>query len=231
MISGVLEAGSARGALQLDELKLKFLARVVTRRVKEDLCERGRLSFAGVTSGGGLPLIQAWAPIRGEGNDRTFIAEVRWWENKPGGELRFGVDFDPRPGQKEDEEVRRAAYDLAHSMEDDIDHPALQAWLAEDRPDLAGALYRKNRSRPEAKGDWEKVIVHGFKGAALEDGSRNNRRRTTPAFYGDGSLRFQTISDIDFARVSARDLVDLIDFTLNYLTSREPDPSTSCDGH
>lgn len=97
-ISGVLEAGAAQGGLQLDELKQKFLARVVTRRLVKELQGRGRLAFAGVTSGGGLPIIQAWAPIRGEGEDRTFIAEVRWRDNKPGGELRFGVDFDPRPG-------------------------------------------------------------------------------------------------------------------------------------
>ncbi|EXF23887.1 hypothetical protein BG28_09705 [Nesterenkonia sp. AN1] len=61
----------------------------------------------------------------------------------------------------------------------------------------------------------------------MEDGSRNNRRRTAPAFYGDGALRFQAISNIDFSRVSARDLVELIDLTLNHLSSREPDPSTS----
>ena len=60
-----------------------------------------------------MPLVQAWTPVRGEGPDRSFIAEIRWWETKPGGELRFGVDFDPRPGQAEDEEVRRAAYELA----------------------------------------------------------------------------------------------------------------------
>lgn len=227
IISGVLEAGAAQGGLQLDELKQKFLARVVTRRLVKELHGRGHMATAGVTSGGGLPIIKAWAPIRGEGKDRTFMAEVRWRDNKPGGELRFGVDFDPRPGHKEDEEVRRAAYDLAHSMEHNIDHKALHARLTQDRSDLGEALSRGKSSRPAARGDWEAVIVHGLKGSPVKDGGRNTRRRTTPAFYGDGALRFQAISDIDFSRVSAQDLVDLIDLTLNHLSSSEPEQSTS----
>ena len=160
--------------------------------------------------------------MRNEGEDRTFIAEVRWWETKPGGELRLGVDFDPRPGQEEDEEVRRAAYDLAHSMDASIDAAALKEHLAKERPDLADLLRRAKRSRPRAKGDWEQVIVGGFSGSPLEGGRRNNRQRTTPGFYGDGTMRFQAISDVDFSRASARDLTELIDLTLSYLSSRQP---------
>lgn len=165
--------------------------------------------------------------MRGEGNDRTFIAEIRWWEAKSGGELRFGVDFDPRPGKSEDEEVRRAAYELARSMEDDIDYASLRSHITEERPDLAELLRREKPSRPKAKGDWERVIVHGLKGAPLEDGSKNNRQRTSPAFYGDGTLRFQAIAEIDFGKASALDLGDLVDCTLTYLSSRQPvkDPS------
>jgi hypothetical protein len=160
--------------------------------------------------------------VRGEGTDRTFIAEIRWWETKPGGELRFGVDFAPRPGQAEDEEVRRAAYELARSMDTDIDYASLKGQIAEERPDLAEFLRREKPSRPNANGDWERVIVHGFKGSPLPDGRPNNRRRTSPAFYGDGALRFQAIAEVDFERASARDLTDLIDFTLTYLSSRQP---------
>ncbi len=160
--------------------------------------------------------------IRGESDDRCFIAEIRWRE-MPGGELRFGVDFDPRPGQTEDEEVRRAAYELSYSMDESIHHSAVHAALVETRPDLAGALRREKASRPVARGDWEQVILHGLKGAPLESGARNNRRRTTPAFYGDGALRFQAISDIDFSAASAVDLVDLIDLTLEHLADNEPE--------
>ena len=206
----------------LSTLNQKFLARVVTRRIKQDLRDRGRLSFAGVTSGGGLPVVQAWTPVRDEGEDRAFIAEIRWWETKPGGELRFGVDFDPRPGHEEDEEVRRAAYELARSMEADIDCAALQGNVAKERPDLAELLRRDKPSRPKPKGDWEQVMVHGFKGSPLKDGCRNNRRRTAPGFYGDGALRFQAIVEVDFERASAHDLIELMDFTLEYLSSRQP---------
>jgi hypothetical protein len=229
MISGVFDARSAEGWTPLSALTQKFLARVVTRRVEQDLRARGRSAWAGVTSGGGLPLVQAWSPVRGEGPDRSFIAEIRWWEAKPGGELRFGVDFGPRPGQAEDKEVRRAAYELARSMDTDIDYAGLKGQVAEERPDLAELLQREKSSRPEAKGDWERVIVHGFKGSPLPDGRPNNRRRTSPDFYGDGALRFQAIAEVDFERASARDLTDLIDFTLTYLSSRQPARLTADD--
>jgi hypothetical protein len=222
MISGVFDTRSAAGWMPLSALTQKFLARVVTRRVAQDLLVRGRLVWAGVTSGGGLPLVQAWTPVRGEGPDRSFIAEIRWWETKPGGELRFGVDFGPRPGQAEDEEVRRAAYELARSMGTDIDYTSLKDQITQERPDLAELLQREKPSRPKANGDWERVIVHGFKGSPLPDGRPNNRQRTSPDFYGDGALRFQAIAEVDFERASARDLTDLIHFTLTYLSSRQP---------
>ncbi|WP_458111005.1 hypothetical protein M1D88_11405 [Arthrobacter sp. R1-13] len=222
LISGVFEARSEESWSPLSALNQKFLARVVTRQIAHELKDRGRMAWAGVTSGGGLPIVQSWTSIRGEGDDRCFMAEVRWWETKPGGELRFGVDFDARPGSVEDEEVRRAAYDLARSMDTDIDFAGLHAHLTTVRPDLAVLLSRDKRSRPDAKGDWEQVIVHGMKAAPQQGRNTNNRRTITPAFFGDGVLRFQAIVDVDFDRASARDLIDLIDATLTYLSVREP---------
>jgi hypothetical protein len=63
MISGVFDTRSAEGWTSLSALTQKFLARVVTRRVAQDLRVRGRLASAGVTSGGGLPLVQGWTPM------------------------------------------------------------------------------------------------------------------------------------------------------------------------
>lgn len=228
MISAVFEARSSESWLPLSALNQKFLARVVTRRIAHELLERGRLARAGVASGGGLPIIQGRTPIRGEGDDRCFMAEVRWWETKPGGELRFGVDFNARPNNVEDEEVRRAAYDLAMSMSTDIDFASLHSHLEIVRPDLAELLSRDKRSRPETKGDWEQVMVHGMKGAPLGGRKTNNRKTVTPGFFGDGALRFQAIVDIDFERTSARDLTELIDATLTYLSDREPEAARSC---
>ncbi|MDQ2845847.1 MAG: hypothetical protein M3Y77_05755 [Actinomycetota bacterium] len=222
MISGVFALPAAGESTPLSVLDQKFLARVVTRRVAHDLRERGLLASAGVTSGGGLPLIQGWIPVRGEGDDRTFMAEIRWWETKPGGELRFGVDFDPRPNQDEDEEVRRAAYDLARSMGADIEYASLRSHLSENRTDLAALVRRDSPSRPRSKGDWESVMTHGFRGALLTSGTKNSRRLTSPDFFGDGALRFQAIAEVDFERASARDLTELIECTLEYLSSRQP---------
>lgn len=216
-ISATLSASKGKDGSPVEVVGQKFLARVLSRRIATDLRERGRMAHAGVARGGGVPLVEAWVPIRGEGDDRCFIAEVRWQE-KPGGALRFGVDFVPRPGRSEDEEVRRAAYDLACSMEDSIHHSAVHAALVETRPDLAGALRREKSSRPAARGNWEQVIQHGFKQATL-----NRDGPIRPAFYRDGALRFQAISDIDFSAVSAVDLVDLIDLTLEHLAANEPE--------
>jgi hypothetical protein len=227
VVSGVFDLRSTQTWMPLSKLNQKFLARVVTRRIAQDLRHRGRLSSAGVTNGGGLPLVQAWTPLRGEGSDRTFHAEIRWGATKPGGELRFGIDFDPRPDQDEDEEVRKAAYDLARSMDPDIDYPSLRDHLAKVRLDLAELLHRDKPSRPKAKGDWERVIIHGFNGTPLPDGTKNNRQRTSPDFFGDGTLRFQAIAEIDFTEASATDLIDLIDSTLTYLTSRQPEGVTA----
>lgn len=223
MITGVFEPRSADARMPLSVLNQKFLARVVTRRIAQDLRDRDRSTWAGVTSGGGLPLVQSWTPVRGERDNRAFMAEIRWWETKTGGELRFGVDFQPRSEQGEDEELRRAAYGLARSMATDIEFTSLRSHLSESRPDLAELLRRDKPSRPKAKGDWERVMVHGFVGAPLEGGKKNNRRQTSPDFFGDGALRFQAIAEVDFVRASARDLADLIDATLGYLSSRQPD--------
>ncbi len=65
-------------------------------------------------------------------------------------------------------------------------------------------------------------MAHGFKGAPLTNRRKNNRRLTSPDFFGDGALRFQAIADIDFERSSARDLTNLIDCTLEYLSLRQP---------
>lgn len=221
-VSSVLAAPGSPEARPLSDLDQKFLGRVVSRRLAADLREQGLLASAGVTSGGGLPLLQAWTPIRDETEDRCFMAEVRWWATKPGGELRFGVDFEPRPGHKEDEEVRRAAFALAQSMDDVIGSVPLLAYLGERHPDLARFASRARDGRPSAKGDWERVIRHGFKGSPLPDGSSNNRRRTTPGFYGDGTLRFQAIVELDFTQATGPQLLDLISETLTYLRARQP---------
>lgn len=221
-IFGVFAPPSSGRRKPLNVLDQKFLARVVTRRIVQDLNNLGRPAWADVTRGGGLPLVQSWVPIRGESDDRTFMAEVRWWETKRGGELRFGVDFDPRPNSVEDEEVRRASYALARSMDSVIHFSSLKEYFLETEPDLATLLRRDKPSRPPAKGDWEQVIVHGLKGMTLQDGKPNTRRQTTPDFFGDGTLRYQAISDVDFDRATALDLVALIDATLSYLSSNQP---------
>ena len=234
MIQGVFSERSAADWQPISALTQKFLARVVTRRIERDLDEIGkdldeedrkdrrRWARAMVTSGGGRPIVECWTPIRDESYDRSFIAEIRWSETMPVGELRFGVDFDPRPDSVEDEEVRRAAYDLARSMDAAIDYEGLNAYLTEEEPELVKLVSGKGRGRPDATGDFERVIVHGFAGAPLADGSTNNRTKTHPDFLGDGACRHEASATIDFGQASALDLIELIDATLRYLSSQQP---------
>lgn len=115
--------------------------------------------------------------------------------------------------------------DDAHvDVADVADRPQLhlKEHLTEEAPHLAAILRRDSPSRPSAKGDWEQVIIHGLKETASPNGKKNTRRQTTPDFHGDGALRFQAIAEIDFDRSSALDLVALVDSTLSYLSSHQP---------
>lgn len=222
LVRGVFEPDTSERWLSVDVLDQKFLGQVVARRMAVELRKLGRESYAGVTSGGGLPIVQGWTPVRGEGSDRSFIAEIRWKENKPHGELRFGVDFYPKDGRDEDRALRRAAYSLARSMDEQIRFDALLLFLTDEQPRLARALRRDKGSRPAPRGDWDAVVEHGFAGAPLSGGRSNTRRITRPDFHGDGTCRYQAVADVDFSIASAQRLVLLIDRTLHYLGSRQP---------
>lgn len=107
-------------------------------------------------------------------------------------------------------------------MDADIKYASLRGHLSGERPDLAALVRREEPRRPKSRGDWESVMTHGFRGALKAGGKKNNRRLTSPGFFGDGALRFQAIAEVDFERASARDLTDLVDCTLEYLSSRQP---------
>lgn len=208
LISSILN-----GEAPLVALTAKFPTRVVTRRIAADLITRGYAAYARVTSGGGLPVVQAWAPATDPADeDRSFIAEVRWWETKPGGELRFGVDYTMEP----DRSTRREAYDLASSMTAVIDAQALRDHIMQISPVIGNSLDRPDSGRPSAKGDWGHVIENGF--ASPGPGQRRTTRRSiNPGFYGDETQRFQAITGLRFDRLSAPQLTDLLDLTLRYL--------------
>ncbi|TCI98822.1 hypothetical protein [Aeromicrobium sp. IC_218] len=221
-VAAVFEDPATPEFKPLNVLNQKFLARVVTRRIAANLDGPSRCVRAGVTIGGGLTLVQAWTPVRDATLTRSFMAEVRWRETKADGELRFGVDFEPEEGEAEDRQLRTAAYDLALSMDDVIDFSPLRQHLSAVEPRIAGLLAREGRSRPTAKGQWDRVIKFGFAGAPLDGNKKNNRQRTSPAFFGDGALRYQAIAEIDFSRAGAGDVARLLDATLSYLSESQP---------
>ncbi|MEV4954025.1 hypothetical protein [Paenarthrobacter nitroguajacolicus] len=218
--AGVHRPPEEEGSLPLNVLTQKFLARVFSRRIAMDLRNWRPATYARINDGGWLRFIKSWQVIRGEDAGGYFMAELPWG-SKPGGELRFGVNFAVPVGKTESKELRRAAYDLACNLDSHISFLAFKEHLEDVDPRL-GLLECKKSSRLTAKGDWEHVVRHGFAGADLPDGKKNNRRRTRPAFYGDGALRFQAMIDVDFGSACGQDIEDLLDATLTYLAERQP---------
>ena len=134
----------------LNSVRHKFIARVVTRQIADQLIQRDWESAATVTSGGGLAIVQAWARIKGD-KQRCLIAEVRWWEEMRGGEFRLGVDY----WLPETMESRAEAWELANRMDASIRIDTLRARLAVDAPELGKLLAGLNSGRKEATGDWQ----------------------------------------------------------------------------
>lgn len=210
-------------SLALSNIDRKFLARVVSRRICNELSHRGYDFRATTTSGsGGLAVSEAYRWV-GEEKGRYFIAEVRWWGKHPGGELRFGVDF----WLEESISARKAASDLAHNMSNSIDVQALKHFLSRERSQLADLLTRTDSGRPGAKSKvidgeehtWEDVVKRGYRSSS-SDGVAATRRNVSPAFYGDGTQRFEALSPIDFSQATAQDVIEIMDQTLIFLDRR-----------
>ncbi|WP_148060543.1 hypothetical protein [Luteococcus japonicus] len=198
----------------LSTIRERFLGQALTRRVGALVLERdpARVTRPSVTSGGGLPIIQAWAPLDVQGW-RHVIAEMRWWKDMAGAELRFGVDYSDLPSTAAH---RREAFDLATRLMSKMSRAALEAHLKSSGfPDPAQALGRHVPAK--ARGDWDAVIERGFRTKDNPGGVEGNRRSTRPPFAGDGTLRFEAVIALNLDRINAVDLTNLLDATLKYL--------------
>lgn len=216
MIAGVFEISDSPRTL--DSIHHKFLARVVSRQIVDRLMQLGWLGYAGVTSGGGLAIAQAWAPVGGD-RDRCLIVEARWWEGMSGGELRIGVDY----SLPESRAARVEAWGLTTSMSDAINVSALRGHLESSNTDLARLLTISGSGRPNSNCDWNEVVRRGFKSSNNPDGVEGNRRSIRPDFRGDGTQRFEALSPLDFTLATAADLVALMDLSLRYLVHHLPE--------
>lgn len=213
LLDDVFEPSSSPQRRDLLAVNKKFLARLSARRIAERLAETW-MSSAHVTSGGGLAIAQAWATIDRERGE-YLIAEVRWHEGLKAGELRFGVDFEAPA-------TRASAYGLARAMSDKISVDSLKLALRTDQCPLDLLLTTTGTGRPRARGDWDAVVERGLHSRGADGAVKGTRLTHTPDFFGDGTLRHEAKSTIDFARASANDLVQLIDATLQYLTTCAP---------
>lgn len=202
------------GAAKLSDLKEKFLAILVSRRLKHDLNEHGWLSLAGVSLGSsGLALIQGFSELNGD-EARCLIAEARWVEGLEQINFRLGVDFS---GLDETRESRSEAWALAKSMEAAIRIDAFTLHLEHVRPELSEFItFRGGGGRNDPNDEtWLPVVEHGLK--------NTTRKSVKPGFVGDGTLRFEASGQIRANQVDAIDVRDLIDEALTYLCSRLPD--------
>ncbi|MFD2840878.1 hypothetical protein ACFSYH_09890 [Populibacterium corticicola] len=204
----------ATGAAKLNELQKKFLAILVSRRLKHDLNGQGWLSLAGTSSGtSGLALVQGFAALNGD-EARCLIAEVRWVEGLQQINFRLGIDFS---SLDETRETRSEAWALAKYMDTTIRLDAFHLHLAQVRPDLGEFITFRGGGGRNTPNDeiWLPVVEHGLKNAT--------RRSVKPGFVGDGVLRFEASGQIQADRVDAVDIRDLIDEALRYLCSALPE--------
>lgn len=225
LLDAVLLPGSNPVSAPLDTLQSKFLARVVSReiarRLPGDASTVVHQAESGVTSGGGLALVQAWTELQGDPL-RCLVAEVRWKQSgqRLGVELRFGVDFWDK--ERETRESRVAAWRLARAMSDAITADALRSHLATHSPERVAALLPGHSSRGEPAAGWDDVVERGFASAKNPVGVPGNRRSFRCGFVGDGTRRFEEAVTLDTSTVTAGDLVDLIPATLDHLVARLP---------
>ena len=193
---------TATDAFPIASIQDPFTKRVLTRSMRKKLHQRDRLAYAGVSSGGGNALIQAWHPIEGQSEKTWFIAEARL-ESEP--KIRFGVDTD-----NDNEPGRRKIFDIAMSLDDAIRVDSLQKYLHnEGLGEMADALTAKSRpvsGRPAPGGDWAVAITSGKAGAG-------NR----PGFHRDRTTRLEAMATLDGEQVTMHDLEVLLDAILTYL--------------
>lgn len=208
------------GGKPLDSIEHKFLARVVTRRMADELGERGWLHRTGVSSGSsGTAIVQAFAPIRDD-RDRCLIAEVRWLNSLRAGEFRIGVDYD----LPESRESRAEVWALAKAMDESIRIDSLREQLAETSPELDRLLVTTGAGRTRVNDEvWMPVVECGFMSPDNPGGVKGDRKSIKPGFSGDRTMRFEAVGRLDFSRANGVDLIDLLDEGLKYLVSRLPE--------
>lgn len=225
ILESVLLPGSDPRSAPLDAVQSKFLARVlsreIARRLPGDASTAVHLAESGITSGGGLALVQAWSRLEGDPH-RCLLAEVRWKQlgQRLGVELRFGVDFSDE--ERETRESREAAWRLARAMSDAITADALRSHLAVRVHEQVAEVLPWRSSRGEPAALWDDVAERGFASARNPDGVPGNRRSFRCGFVGDGTRRFEEAVTLDTSTVTGGDLVDLIRATLDHLVARLP---------
>lgn len=210
----------------LDAIEEKFLAALVSHRLARGLIEIGWLSSFGKSAGNsGLAVASGFAPLN-QDSDRCLISQVRWLEGLQKINFRFGIDFTT----PETVETRAESWELAKNMSETIKVTSFHNHLRQANPSLEKRFIARSRSRRREPNDeiWLPVVQLGLKnksnpnGIPGPNGENGTRSNNNPGFAGDGTLRFQESVNISAADMSARDLQELIDAALKYLSGRLP---------
>lgn len=191
----------------LAEIDEPFLARVLTRALREQLLSDGADSaFAGVTSQGGDSILLAFAQIPGESDGRCVVADLRWSTASRKVTLRFGLDY-PSGSRSE----REAVWTMAGELDDVIRADRFVDYMRKTRPELSRLLTARGSGRPRARGDWNEIVQRGF--------VRGDAKFFNPGFQRDGDTRLKAAVRVDVARATAADVTELIREVLRYLVS------------
>jgi hypothetical protein len=199
-IDGVRKPLTQTGSLTFADVDNVALLRVITRELSQTQRARGVVSFAGVSSGGGNPILQSWTKVEGV-EDVWFIADARFEDHRV--HLRFGVDGEPGTA----EEVWR----IARTLDDAITVDAFAEFVERTSHGNTRAVANfqaGGRGRPQARGDWNAVIASGKRTAG-----------TNPGFLRDGLTRLECGVRISKDALNSWSLKVLMDAVHDHLRS------------
>lgn len=196
-IEGVRRRPGAAGSLVYADVDNVALMRVIARDLQDVQRAQGRECCAGVSSGGGNPLVQSWTRVQGV-DGVHFIADARFEDHRV--HLRFGIDGEA--------ETEKEVWRVAQILDEAITVSAFNEFLARKTggPGPLPKFEKVGRGRPAAKGDWNSVIASG-----------NSAKGANPGFLRDGLRRLECGARLHTTELNSFTLGRLMDAVHDHL--------------
>ncbi|WP_138732073.1 hypothetical protein [Modestobacter excelsi] len=227
LAAGILERRAEELDGRLGLAQDRVVADLLVKRLKASLRQSpaaGRLDLAlgsGMRTNGGAPMLLGWWSVGTRaGLDVFMTLDLRADNPRPRAwVLRLGLEVDPRD-VLDSAEARVLAHDLATPIAARLTRTALIANLSTDQRHLAAALVPRERGwhdglsgepSPRRLADWRAAAATG------EPASRH------PMLFSDsldnGGLRLASQLPVNAAELDWRDMLELMEVSLDHLAS------------